>query len=164
MTTSGKGVGAMGNNPWDKWSEEDQAFSIMLRESDEVDYTPGKNSKFIFDDSMPKDLKGLMTIYEFYCGCIDAARHKAFDDTCAKNCFDVDFNASERDAVIYTVAYFGYEEVKKRLIKYRKEIPRHVAELFNPILLLKIKKNTDFRKISYVYSDDSPFPKFEVIN
>lgn len=164
MATSDKSVGVMGNNPWDIWSEEDQAFCITLRESDDVDYTPGQTSKFVFTDNMPSEVKGLMSVYEFYCGCIDAARHKAFDDRTIDKCFEVDFNASERDAVIYTVAYFGYDEVRKRLIKYRKEIPYRIADAFKPIVSLRIKKNKDSRKISYIYSDDSPLPKFEDIN
>ena len=164
MATCDKNIGVMGNNPWDIWSEEDQAFTITLRQSDDMDYMPGKTSKFVFTDGMPNEIRGLLSVYEFYRGCIDAARHMAFDDTSIDKCFGVEFNASDKDAVIYTVAYFGYDEVRKRLIKYKKDIPYCISDAFKPIVSLKIKKNKDSRKISYIYSDDSPFPKLEEIN
>ena len=161
MAISDNSVGVVGNNPWDRWVDADTTLCIALRTSDSEEYVPGKNSKFVFKDDMTKDLKGFIAVYEFYCGCIDNARSKAFAGTDDKNCFDVEFNACEKDAVIYTVSYFGWDEVINRLDKYEKDVPQYISNSVRPIAKLRIKKDETAKTISFVCTHDGePLPKF----
>ena len=127
--------------------------------------------RYDLDESLPKDVSDILSVYSFYTACADVAMSEmsnSSDDIFIDDEDSVYTQLSYPTVEIKTIAYFGSDYVLKSLKDHKDLYPTHTySGLINIATKLNIKKDKGRAVIDIIYEDKSnstPFPKIEPIN